>query len=160
MAQFPLPGWRYVVLLRDSASMARATAGSALAAAGGGFTDCSGLEVSTEIFEYMEGGQNAFTHKLPSRTKPADIVLKRGLLVATDLWEWIRQVTDGTYQRRDGMIVLLAQTGVPAQAWLFHRGLPLKWTGPTLSSTQNGVATESLAIAHEGLEYVPLGTTG
>jgi len=151
----PLPSFRYTVTLGDAANLLRALAGGGLTA-GGGFTDCSGIEVSCELLEYTEGGQNAFAHRLPTRSKPSDITLKRGMLIETDLWIWVRTFIDGLYVRKDGLVIVNSQHGLPAQAWLFHRGLPMKWTGPTLNAAQTGVATETLVIAHEGLEYVPV----
>lgn len=156
MPLLPLPAFRYAILLGDSTSLLRTAIGTGLFAAGGGFTDCTGIGVTTEVFEYPEGGQNAFVHKLPTRTKPSDIVFKRGMLIATDLWDWVRAFTTGVYQRRDGLIVLLTTRGIPAQGWIFHRALPLSWAGPALSASQNGVATESLTLAHEGLDYIAL----
>ncbi|KYG03519.1 hypothetical protein BE21_04595 [Sorangium cellulosum] len=137
----PLPAFRYQVLLGASSAPAA------------GFTECSGLEVTTEIFEYAEGGVNSYVHKLPTRTKPGDLVLKRGLLFSSELWAWIQDISDGNYRRMDGRIVLYTTGGVrPAQTWRFSRGLPIKWTGPSLSASQSAVATESLTIAHEGLK--------
>ena len=156
MPAFPLPAFRYAVLLGDSASLIRAAAGPDLFAQGGGFTDCTGIGVTAELFDYMEGGQNGFVHKLPTRSKPTDIVLKRGMLVSSDMWTWIKRFTEGTYQRKDGLIVLLSQRGGFAQGWMFHRALPVSWQGPALSASQNGVATEQLTLAHEGLEIVGL----
>lgn len=158
MALLPLPAFRYVVLLRDSASLLSSAdlIGGALTLLGGGFTECSGLEVSTEVLSYPEGGVNGYLHRLPTRTSHADLTLKRGLLIATDLWLWIKKVSEGEYQRKDGAVVMLTQTGIPAQIWTFKRGLPLRWSGPSLSATQDGVATESLTITHEGLGQLGL----
>ncbi|WP_394849947.1 phage tail protein [Pendulispora brunnea] len=155
----PLPAFRYRVVLVDTPGQAfksigsglKAVAGGAASAVAGGFTDCSGLEVSVEMLPYAEGGVNGYVHKLPTRTNHTDIVLKRGLLYTSELSTWIKDVASGTYQRKNGYIVLLAANGKPAQTWWFVRGLPTKWSGPTLSSSQNGVATEALTIAHEGL---------
>jgi phage tail-like protein len=152
----PLPAFRYWVMLKNSASFSALSIGSALLSLAAGFTDCSGLEVTTEVFDYVEGGVNGYTHRLPTRSKPGDITLKRGLHLTSDLWFWMQQVASGHYQRKDGVIVLCLPNGIPAQAWRFQRGLPLKWTGPTLSASQNAVATESLTIAHEGLDNLAL----
>ena len=38
-----------------------------------------------------------------------------------------------------------------AKVWMFQRGIPMKWVGPSLNATQSAVAIESLEIAHEGL---------
>ncbi len=158
----PLPAFRYVVMLRDSAGLldTKATVGAALALLGGGFSECSGIEMSLETLDYPEGGQNKYVRRLPTRTKPSDLVLKRGLLITSDLWSWVRKVSDGVYQRKDGIIVLLTNGGIPAQAWMFRQGLPLKWTGPGLNAGQNGVATETLTIAHEGLDHFGLSSIG
>lgn len=152
----PLPAFRYWVLLKNSASLKALSLGGALLSVAAGFSECSGLEVTTETFDYVEGGVNGYTHRLPSRTKPSDIVLKRGLHITSDLWFWMNQVIGGHYQRKDGLIVLCTPSGVPAQAWRFKRGLPLKWTGPSLAAAQSAIATESLTIAHEGLENLLL----
>jgi phage tail-like protein len=156
----PLPAFRYWVMLKNSASLDLASVGGALLSLAGGFTDCSGLETTLETFDYPEGGQNGYAHRLPSRTKPSDIVLKRGLNITTDLWTWMQQVIDGNYQRKDGVIVLCTPRGIPAQAWRWKNGLPLKWTGPTLSGSQSAIATESITIAHEGLENLGLSLAG
>ena len=156
--QNPLPAFRYRVGLIDSGISSAQSLGGATKMLGGaalsalsGFTDCSGLEVSIEVLEYMEGGVNGYVHKLPTRAKHTDIVLKRGLVYTSDLSSWIKQVASGTYQRKDGYIILCATNGLPAQTWWFVRGLPTKWSGPTLSASQNGVAMESITISHEGL---------
>ena len=43
----------------------------------------SGLSVEYDVEEFKEGGENRFTHKLPVRTKYADLVLKRGMLTGS-----------------------------------------------------------------------------
>jgi phage tail-like protein len=152
----PLPAFRFTIIIGDAASLIRALAGGGLAGASGGFTDCSGIEMTCELFEYPEGGQNSFVHRLPTRSKPSYITLKRGMLLTSELWFWVRAFIEGVYIRKDGLILVQAQSGGPRQAWLFHRGLPMKWTGPVLAAAQTGIATESLVIAHEGLEHMPL----
>ena len=151
----PLPAFRFAIIIGDAASLVRALAGGGLAGASGGFTDCSGIEINCELFEYAEGGQNSFVHRLPTRSKPSDITLKRGMLFTSELWFWVRAFTEGIYIRKDGLVLVQSQHGTAVQAWLFHRGLPMKWTGPTLAAAQTGIATESLVIAHEGLEHMP-----
>ena len=136
-----LPAFRYHIVLGDGTKP------------DGGFSECSGIEVTTEILEYTEGGVNGYVHKLPTRTKASDLVLKRGMLVTSDLWSWIREVRDGDYTRRNGFIVLLKQDGSPGPKWNFVGGLPIKWTGPALSASQSAVATETLIITYEQFHY-------
>ena len=68
--------------------------------------------------------------------------------------------TEGKGKRRDGVIVLLNDRHVPNNIWYFRRGLPVKYTGPSLNATQSSVAIESIEIAHEGLSQVPFGGAG
>ena len=51
--------------------------------------------------------------------------------------------------------MLLDDAHVPVQVWYFRRGLPVKYTGPSLNATQNSVAIEAIEIAHEGIHQVP-----
>ena len=43
---------------------------------------------------------------------------------------------------------------LPSNIWFFRRGLPVKYTGPSLNATQNSVAIEAIEIAHEGIHQV------
>jgi phage tail-like protein len=43
------------------------------------FRQVTGLQVTVNVVEISEGGQNSFTHKLPSRMSWPNIVFKRGL---------------------------------------------------------------------------------
>ena len=36
---------------------------------GAEFTECSGLDVTVDVFEYQEGGLNEYSHKLPGKIK-------------------------------------------------------------------------------------------
>ncbi len=43
------------------------------------FYDCSGLEMSVDVLEYREGGNNDFVHHLPGRVQYPNLVLSRGV---------------------------------------------------------------------------------
>jgi phage tail-like protein len=126
--------------------------------AAAGFSEASGLEGSMQVEEYSEGGENRYVHKFFTRMTWSNIVLRRGVGLDTALWDWHAQYVAGLGRRRDGMIVLLDQDRRPAGRWIFRRGLPLKWTGPTFNAAQGAVAIESLEIVHEGLELAAGGT--
>ena len=46
------------------------------------FQEVSGLEVQFETEDVVEGGQNRFVHRLPTRTKYSNLLLKRGFGIA------------------------------------------------------------------------------
>jgi phage tail-like protein len=51
------------------------------------------------------------------------------------------------------------ERGEDVLAWKFERGLPVKWTGPSLNAGQSEASIETLEIAHEHLEPFDLGRT-
>lgn len=153
----PVLGHNFVVgLLDSSSSLAAAIAMAAvLDVALGGFTECSGLEMTMQPEEYKEGGNNGATLKFPSRVTWSNIVLKHGVGFDTTLWDWHYGYATGTGSRKDGFIALLNDLHVPNNIWYFHRGLPVKYSGPSMNASQSSVAIESIEIAHEGMWQVP-----
>lgn len=118
-----------------------------------GFSECSGIEASFEVMDFKEGGLNSHVWKLPVRASQSNITLKHGAIyLYDDLWDWHFGWVQGNGKRKDGLIVLSDNSGTPAKIWKFKRGIPMKWSGPSLNASQSNVAIESLEIAHEGLE--------
>src|SRR5215208_5937422 len=72
----------------------------------GGFTECAGLQVETEVTEYAEGGNNGYMHKLVGRTKYMNLTLKWGMVDSDALWMWYLDVTRGKIERKDVSVVL------------------------------------------------------
>lgn len=117
------------------------------------FSDCSGLDATTDPIQYREGGDNTTVRKLPGKTTYSNIVLKRGLTAEIDLWNWRKQVIQGTVERKNGSIVVYDLANAKEVArWNFVRGWPMKWEGPAFDAKGNDVAIETLTIAHEGIE--------
>jgi phage tail-like protein len=126
----------------------------------GGFSECSGLEMSMEAEEYKEGGLNGTVRQFPNRVKWSKITLKRGFGTGTTLWDWHYGYAEGRGRRRDGMIVLLDSSHLPSQTWYFQRALPVRYQGPAMNASQNAVAIESLELVHEGVIQIPMDLTG
>jgi len=125
----------------------------------GGFSECSGLEVRMEPESYSEGGNNKTVLKFASRVSWTNIKLKRGVTLSDDLWNWHYSFVQGKGKRRNGVIALLNSLHIPIKVWYFERGLPVRWTGPSLNASTSQVAVEELEIAHEGLRQFALGST-
>jgi len=119
-----------------------------------GFNECSGLDISLEVEEYQPGGNNGTVLKFPTRISWGKLVLKKGILKNTDLWDWVYGFTEGKVVRKDGMITLLGEKGLAHTVWKFKRGLPVKYTGPQFNAQESVVAFESVEIEHEGLELL------
>ncbi len=117
------------------------------------FSECSGLSAETDVIQYRSGA-DATIRKLPGAHKYSDIQLKRGVTPNKDLWSWYKTVLDGNVQRRNGVVILLDDSGQEVVRWKFHQGWPCKYEAPTFNAAASEVAIETLEIAHEGLERV------
>jgi phage tail-like protein len=117
----------------------------------GGFSECSGLTVETEFFEFREGGVNGFVHKFPGPTKYPPLVLKHGLTQIDGLWSWHQDVTAWDFERKNGTIYLLNKQSLPVMWWDFKEAYPTKYTGPDLRAESGAVAFESVELTHRGL---------
>lgn len=116
----------------------------------GFFSEVNGLTIEYDVYEYQEGGQNAYRHRLRGAIKQTDLTLKRGVTHEGALLNWFRQCQDST-ERCEGYISLLALDSGVIRTWAFEGAYPVKWEGPNMNSASTGVATESLVIAHRGL---------
>jgi phage tail-like protein len=118
----------------------------------GGFSDCTGLQLDTEVLEQVEGGVNTHTWRLVTRTKQTNLTLKRGI-VNKVLWDWYHDISVGTMKFRNGTILVHDASGSEDVLEFQVLGaFPVKWVGPELSASQNNLAVETLELAHQGLE--------
>jgi phage tail-like protein len=148
----PLSVFNFYLTLIDASNVAGTLISADLNYEVAGFSECSGLEATVEVFEYKEGGVNDYVHKFPTRANFGNITLKHGVIyLYDDLWTWHNGFVLGNGTRKDGLIVLLDESRSPAKVWKFARGIPTKWVGPALNATQSAAAIESLEISHEGL---------
>jgi phage tail-like protein len=115
----------------------------------GYFSHCSGLELSFDVFEYQEGGNNDFVHRLPGTMRYPNLVLSRGLTEQEALLRWF-MATRTQAERKE--VTLTLKTGTAERVWTFADAFPVKWTGPTLDAETGDIATETLEIAHTGLK--------
>lgn len=116
------------------------------------FSECSGLQGEVEVFEYQEGGQNRFVHRLPGRTKWSNLSLKRGLTDCPKLHDWYDEAFQGRVTREDVSVVIYNQAGDAVRRWTIRSAYPVKWVGPQLKASANEVAIETLELAHHGIE--------
>ena len=138
MAQYPIPKFHFQV----------EWGGSKI-----GFTEVTGLDISTDVIEYREGSSPEF-HKLkqPGMVKFSNITMKRGTFKGdNEFYAWFNTISMNTVQRRDVVISLLNENHEPVVVWKVKNCFPVKVTSTDLKADGNEVAIESLEIAHEGL---------
>jgi phage tail-like protein len=123
----------------------------------GGFSDCSGLSSEITYADYREGTDPANRpRKIPLMYKAGDITLKRGLIAALDLWQWVTRVRQGKMDARATVVIQLMSedSNDTVATWRLVNARPSKWTGPTLAAKgASDVAMEELTLVCEDLEY-------
>jgi len=116
------------------------------------FSECSGLEVEVEVFEYEEGGLNDYVHKLPGRVKYSDVTLKKGMATSDALWDWYADTLRGKIERKNISILLYDTSGTECRRWNFEDAYPVKWTGAEFKAGDNVAAIETLVFTHRGMQ--------
>jgi len=119
----------------------------------GYFTEVSGLNAEIETMTYNEGGRNDSVHKLPTRMKHPNLVLKRGVTTLKDLQQWLEESFMGP-DRKEITLTMYNEHKDQIRVWSFKNAYPVKWTGPQFNASQNTVATEAIEIVHDGIQIV------
>ena len=123
-----------------------------------GFQSVSGLEATRETKEVVEGGINDHVHVLPGPIKHSRLVLKRGIVFTSFMWEWLHVgMYDVSVMRLPIAVVLYSVEGIPTRTWAVADAYPVKWSAGELKSDSNQVALETVEFAHNGLIFVPGG---
>jgi len=138
MAEYPLPKFHFQVQWGGTRI---------------GFTECTGLEVSTEKIEYRDGASKEY-HKvrMPGMQTFGDLTLKRGIFAGdNEFYDWWNTVALNTIERRDITISLLNESHDPVVTWKVKNAWPSKVTSTDLNASGNETAIETLVLAHEGL---------
>ena len=79
-------------------------------------------------------------------------MLRRGLTLDRELYDWHRRALNGEIDRRSGSIVVLDRRGKEQTRFNFFEAWPQRMTGPALNSEGTDVAIEEFELAVERLE--------
>lgn len=114
------------------------------------FTEVSGLSVELVTEELAEGGEHRFVQKYPVRAKYPELTLKRGLLVSSEVINWVRQcIEDFQIEPRNIDVKLLNEEHEPLLTWHVIGAYPTKWTVSDLNATNNAIVTETLQLHYQ-----------
>lgn len=113
------------------------------------FQAVSGLSVEYDMEEFKEGGENRFTHKLPVRTKYADLVLKRGMLTDSTVMQWcFNAFRNREFKPADVNVILMNEQGEPLRTWKVAHAIPKKWLVSDLNANDNALVIETLELSY------------
>jgi phage tail-like protein len=113
------------------------------------FQTVSGLSVEYDYESFKEGGENRFEHKLPGRTKYADMVLKRGMLTNSDVIKWfLAAFRDREFKPSDINVILMSEKGDPLRTWNVAHAVPKKWLVSDLNANESSVVIETMELTY------------
>ena len=114
------------------------------------FTDVGGLSFEVTSEEVPEGGENRFIQRYPVRAKYPDLVLKRGLLKSSAIWDWARDCIENLdIKPKNVDVKLLNEKHEPLLTWHLVGAYPVKWAVADLSASSNTYVVESLQLAYQ-----------
>jgi phage tail-like protein len=121
-----------------------------------GFSEATVPEITVEPVEYREGNEPnpATPRKLTGMTKYGNLSLKWGITDSMDIYNWHKDVTLGTVERKNISVIVVDEEGNDKSRWNFTQAWPTKYDPPDLNATANEVSIENLEIVHEGMERV------
>lgn len=174
LATDPLRNFRFLVEF-EAANAAKAPTNTFLKFSGG-FTNISGLSISTQAIQYREGGMNTTMHNVPGMTTFSPITLTRGVLYGkAEAINWMKQLFaaangEGVAQGADfrcniniyvldhpivGGNMIEANDIVSKKAYKMKFKVWNAWlTGlnfSDLNASDNQVMYETMQLVHEGL---------
>lgn len=121
-----------------------------------GFAEVSGLNAEVTIAEYRNGNAPTnYVTKVPGIHKAGDVTLKRGVIGATNLYDWLEEARAGSLEAKRNIVVKLLSEdrSDTVVSWKLRGAMPIKWTGPTLTAKGGGdVAMEEMVLSVETLE--------
>lgn len=113
------------------------------------FQTVSGLSVEYDYESFKEGGENRFEHKLPVRTKYADLVLKRGMLMDSAVIKWfLAAFRDREFEPADLSIILMNEKGGPLRTWNVAHAIPRKWLVSDMNANESSAVIETMELTY------------
>ncbi len=113
------------------------------------FQEVNGFGKELAVEEYREGGENRYAHRFPGPAKYSNLVLKRGLLLNSNLIAWCFDAIDKfIFKPADVTVTLLNEEREPIMAWDFVGAYPLKCSTTDLKAQENSLVVETLELAY------------
>ena len=142
----PYSAFNFLVKLGDEADPSSVEAG---------FQEVTGLGMEITVQEYRAGNylENS-PQKITGVHKVTDVTLKRGVIGALDLYEWLSQVRDGDQDALRSVLIQLQSEDHTATVltWKLTNARPIKYTGPSFNGKGTDVAVEELVLAAERID--------
>jgi phage tail-like protein len=120
-----------------------------------GFQECSNVGMEVTVAEYRNGNERENSvRKITGLNKATDVTLKRGVIGALNLYQWLDQIRNGDQAAYRTVLIHLQNedhTDI-VQTWKLLRARIIKHVSGPFNAKGTDVAMEELTIAYERLE--------
>jgi phage tail-like protein len=121
----------------------------------GGFQEVSAISTEVAVTEYRNGNskENSVI-KITGLNKATDVTLKRGVIGALDLYQWLNDIRNGNQAALRTVTIQLQNEdhSQVVQTWKLLRARIIKHTSGPFNARGNDVAIEEIVLAYERLE--------
>jgi phage tail-like protein len=120
-----------------------------------GFQECSNIGMEVTVAEYRAGNMKENSvQKITGMNKATDVTLKRGVIGALDLYEWLNEIRNGDQAAFRTVLIQLQSEDHTAvvQTWKLLRSRIVKHISGPFNAKGTDVAMEELTVAYERLE--------
>jgi phage tail-like protein len=121
------------------------------------FSELVGITTEVEPVELMESTDKAvMLKKLPGKTKPATLTLKRGKNQSMELWLWHEAVLMGDIlaARKSCSLVMYATDSTPVARYYLEQAWPSKLEIGALKAGASEVLMETVTLVCEHIQRV------
>jgi len=120
-----------------------------------GFQEIGAIDTSVDIIEYRNGNDKENSvRKITGLSKTTNVTLKRGLIGALDLYQWLNQIRNGDQAALRTVLIQLTNEDHSAVVvtWKLLRARIVKHVSGPLNAKGTDVAMEEMVLAYERLE--------
>jgi phage tail-like protein len=120
-----------------------------------GFQELSNVGMEVTVSEYRNGNEKENSvRKITGLNKATDVTLKRGVIGALNLYQWLDQIRNGDQNAYRTVLVHLQNEDHTAivQTWKLLRARIIKHVSGPFNAKGTDVAMEELTLAYERLE--------
>ena len=121
------------------------------------FSELQGITTEVEAVDFMESSdREIIMKKLPGRSKPGTVVLKRGKNSSMELWAWHEAVLQGNIvaARKSCSLVMYNYDGAPVARYHLEHAWPSKLEVGALKAGSSEVLMETVTIVCERIQRV------
>jgi phage tail-like protein len=102
---------------------------------------------------YRSGNEHQESRKQPGLAKYGHLIVKRGLLGSTDLWEWWKQAREGQPNvDRNVTITLLDEERTSVWSWYFRNAFPVNYRVTPLDANSSDIVAEELTLTFDSMD--------